>query len=700
MCNLSFFKIATIILVCLIGMEACQSATDELEEALDLAGQNRQELEEVLTHYQQIDKDTLKYKAACFLIKNMRWHVNDGMVHSENKEFDQYLHNADSIYYRIMTTIKDPKEQERSLKEEEIAFRERSGELSEPLGAFQKSIVLDINNLNARFLIMHINYMVERWKNSVFAQNISFENFCEYLLPYRAMPGGDCINSELLSNLMCYQLTQGNTLNIGETVKRYNKYMSAIRGLVGLPCREGMLGWRDIFLSYPHDCVSQCEFQTQILRTCGIPSAMVFCVANREFVGRHHYCVALDSVGNRIAMNAESNYLGKKNWGYSLGYRLNCFQYMFGAQKDSPYMLRGKGEALPPDFRSPAIKEVTPDLRTTVSLSLKVPAKIKNRLAWLYTYSRSKGYIAVTWGEINPNTQEACFKYVIPGIFYFPAYLNADGKPCFWGEPLFVERKGNVGEWKSLDKLLQHQKDTSVVLTRKFPRKPPMKRLAEEIVGSKFYGANREDGRDKEELYCISECPGDCLNEYHLQNSKAFRYYIYESVNRKSEIAILEYLADTSWHYANTAAPLPKEIFSPADTLQPFGQWVKLLPEKPDHSQEFDENIQTTSYRERVVFRLDQPKVVNCIRVAPLSADNGIKPDEDYDLFYWDKDWQLYAKKTSRYNYLEFENLPAKRLYWLRNNTRGKEEVPFVIIDGKQEFVYYDVFTSPSDLLD
>lgn len=69
-------------------------------------------------------------------------------------------------------------------------------------------------------------------------------------------------------------------------------------------------------------------------------------------------------------------------------------------------------------------------------------------------------------------------------------------------------------------------------------------------------------------------------------------------------------------------------------------------------------------------------------------------------MFYWDKGWQLYAKKTSRYNYLEFENLPAKRLYWLRNNTRGKEEVPFVIIDGKQEFVYYDVFTSPSDLLD
>ncbi len=44
-----------------------------LDDALQCAGQNRQELEKVLEYYQN---DSLKYRTACFLIENMSRHFS------------------------------------------------------------------------------------------------------------------------------------------------------------------------------------------------------------------------------------------------------------------------------------------------------------------------------------------------------------------------------------------------------------------------------------------------------------------------------------------------------------------------------------------------------------------------------------------------------------------------------------------------
>ena len=46
-----------------------------LEVALQSADNNRKELEKVLCHYQKNPADSLKYKAACFLIENMPFYT-------------------------------------------------------------------------------------------------------------------------------------------------------------------------------------------------------------------------------------------------------------------------------------------------------------------------------------------------------------------------------------------------------------------------------------------------------------------------------------------------------------------------------------------------------------------------------------------------------------------------------------------------
>jgi hypothetical protein len=62
----------------------------EIESALKQAGDNRIELETVLNHYRDNPVDSLKYKAACFLIANMS-------IHYQIKGHEYFYYFMDSL---------------------------------------------------------------------------------------------------------------------------------------------------------------------------------------------------------------------------------------------------------------------------------------------------------------------------------------------------------------------------------------------------------------------------------------------------------------------------------------------------------------------------------------------------------------------------------------------------------------------------
>ena len=73
---------------------------------------------------------------------------------------------------------------------------------------------------------------------------------------------------------------------------------------------------------------------------------------------------------------------------------------------------------------------------------------------------------------------------------------------------------------------------------------------------------------------------------------------------------------------------------------------------------------------------------------SPLNADNGIRSGDTYELFYWRDGWQSCGVEVAEYEYVQFDKVPRNKLYWLKNHTQGKEEMPFVIADGEQRFIY------------
>ena len=147
-----YFLFYTLLLV------ACKGIADnELNEALIAAKENKKELLKVLEHYQN---DSLKLKAAVFLIKNMTY--KGSVYYPERKKIHQIKKEA------IVQGFLD----ETSLKEAEENIQNFS---------FQK----DIEYITANYLIKNIDLAFEVWNKRTWAKKYSFNEFCEYVLPYR-----------------------------------------------------------------------------------------------------------------------------------------------------------------------------------------------------------------------------------------------------------------------------------------------------------------------------------------------------------------------------------------------------------------------------------------------------------------------------------------------------------------------------------
>lgn len=150
-------------ILCLLGT-GCVSRSN-LEEALCAAGNNRVQLEQVLKHYSKVPEDSLKYKAACFLIRNMPGHGwYDGC------ELDGYKRWVDSIY-----------------ADKDFIFRMvlYDAYLRQPGALEGLEWHEDVATLDSVFLIAHIDSVFSGVKRRPWLKEFTFEQLCEYVLPYR-----------------------------------------------------------------------------------------------------------------------------------------------------------------------------------------------------------------------------------------------------------------------------------------------------------------------------------------------------------------------------------------------------------------------------------------------------------------------------------------------------------------------------------
>ena len=65
-------------------------------------------------------------------------------------------------------------------------------------------------------------------------------------------------------------------------------------------------------------------------------------------------------------------------------------------------------------------------------------------------------------------------------------------------------------------------------------------------------------------------------------------------------------------------------------------------------------------------------------------ARSFLEDGQEYELFYWDDDWQSFGKATGGDAALVFDDVPAGGLYWLVGTDSDREERIFTIEERVQ----------------
>lgn len=150
----------------------------DVKKAIKLSGNNKMELVNTITHYKTNPADSLKLKAAYFLIANMV-----GLV-SLNEESVK----GNEFYYNLLDSVRMKQPVNKRLSAILIAST-----LDDVLKTMPKSIsptnqtyTPDLLKVTSKFLIENIDNAFHVWEQKPWAKSINFHDFCEYILPYRS----------------------------------------------------------------------------------------------------------------------------------------------------------------------------------------------------------------------------------------------------------------------------------------------------------------------------------------------------------------------------------------------------------------------------------------------------------------------------------------------------------------------------------
>lgn len=663
---------------------------------------NKWELYSTLAYYKYIDRDTLKYKAACFLIENMPYHYSHKRIHKDNDTLKQWLRETDSIYYSIVKGYRMNNFPWDTLWHIKKARREiiEADTLPDPVVDY--NMLCDIKELDFDFLTEHIDNAFRVWHESPFACNLTFEEFKEYILPYRSVEGyGFNETGKTYYDLFAKYVMSDSTADLRTTVQYYNAAINNLRDMNGKTHRTRLAGVYDLFSRDFHGCIDVASYGCNILRACGLPVVVEHNICYRSLSGRHYHCsVYNDSTDTWQTFNAESSLPGDGDWDFAE--TANVYRSTYAAQKDTPPFLKAEGEYVPSILNDPCIKDVTAYLAKTASVTLPFHESTNSNLAYLATYSRNwQGVIPVTWGIIDRSRSEVTFSNAMPGLLYFPIYYPDEHSRTF-GQPFYIEMLDSVPVIREIPYIDDADTSrTSVILTRKYPRKPNMRRVAEELVGGCVLGSRKGDFTDAVTLLEIKEPPQPSLLTYPLSNVGNYKSYRFQASKEHphAHISMLEWLTSESYGYSNTMLPMRRHVLSPSDTIAVNSEknLMRLMDaEKWDDMSwkaEYDGNMQTApSAYPNITLKLKEPQVVTYVRFSPKNADNGICAGDEYELRYWDDGWMSCGTAKAEYEYIEFNNVPHGKLYWLVNLSHGKEEMPFVLDErNRQIFIYYDI---------
>ena len=624
-----------------------------LEVALQSAEDNEGELHKVIRHYQKYPADSLKYKAACFLIENIPFYF-----YSEGEQLENY-----KSYYAWLKTSK--------------------GKVSEQVADSVKKVFglmqvpknkRDIIEIDSAYLCHNIDWAFKVWQEQQWGKNISFETFCEYLLHYRIADEPLAYWRETYYekyNSLLDSLRMSDSLDIEDPVVAANFLISKLPDknyyyTSVTPYPFGHIGPEYVqYLS--GTCREVTDFAVYLFRALGIPCAIDFVPVRSYINAGHFWLTTWNKDGEEYMTDFPQKLVPvRENWWYRWDDSSKVYRYTFSANREMYEQMAKYGEELYPFWRLPKFIDVTHEygyyLKEELVIPLEKQYKVKRsgKIAYLCVSDRDR-WTPVDWTEYDAG--HLAFRYVRKGTFMRAATYE-NGVLCFLTDPFYIDKQSN--EICYYPVTIEKQ---DVVLYAKcdIGREDIYRNR---MLGGVFEGSNHPDFLEKDTLFIIQSKPERLSTTVKSWSDKEYRYLRYfgpaKGSCNVSEVAFYEkndtvalsgkiigtpgcYQHDGTHEYTNI---FDGKTWTSFDYFKPTGGWAGL---------DLGRKVRV----ERIVY-------------TPRNRDNYVRPGDVYELFYCDNDWKSAGKIKATADSLVFRDIPANALLLLRNHTRGLDERIFI----------------------
>lgn len=616
--------------------------TPGVEEALSKAGSNRNELFQVIKHYQN-GTDSLKLKAALFLIENMT---------------DKHYFTGQAVdeYYTFIDSVYQIRQEEYDIPAIYDEFKKKAKYLQE-----NPTINQDVQNLSADYLIENIEEAFAVWDRP-WNRHLSFEEFCELILPYR-------IGSEIPETWRQLYRERFEQFLLSDTIRTALQACTAINNelikqtihiastsVLSISLRPTTLA--NIKFGLCGDYANQAVFA---MRSTGIPVAIEIVPHWGDNNNSHVFNVVYDNNGTShdfsgSEQNPDEHLIRFKNA------IPKVYRKTFGKQASSLAMLHGN-EAIPPFFMNPNLSDVTDNYPFigAKDITIPLPEQPNRRFAYLCVFD-PHGWTPVAWGTVAGNKAE--FKAIGLNIVYQTAlYRNDKLEPI--GDPFLLDTLG-------LSFYTPQAETMEYVLERKHKDAKHLDYLPPIMIGGKIQGANRPDFSDAVTFYTFTEEPDFKFTTITTDNRTPVKYVRYLSSDQTCGN-----MAELEFYTADNDTPLKGKVTGDYEPSIYYPRYGARMMFDGDPLTFFHSN-DTLSWGG---LELEHPTAISKIRYIIRNDDNGIRKGHEYELFYMDKgNWKSLGKQIAIENdRLLYKQMPKGALYWLRDYTKGKAERMFEI---------------------
>ena len=385
---------------------------NETEAALSEAGEARAKLEQALLHY-QARGEMRKLAAVEFLIQNM---PGRGYARLGFKKADGVEVPFEALDYA-------------NLKEAEVAFAALEKEHGS-LNYGKVDGVLDFQTMTAEFLIENTDLAFEAWQSKPWAKQLSFDAFCEHILPYRCSDEPlDAWRKPLMEKFAHLESELSDPLNAGEASGK-------ISGEV-----HKMVRFWDLYYLHPTDQGYSEMLASGTGRCEDISNMISFANRANGIAVASDYTPAWANRDNNHAWNAVLGPDGRGNAPIH-NVAAKVYRKTYARQKDCWADKAGPNEQIPRWLARRHYIDVTDQYfdTTDVRVELTTPAPQHSTLAYLCVFNGGE-WIAIQGGEVENGV--ATFERMGRGILLLPAWY--DGSQLIpAAAPLTIEADGKL----------------------------------------------------------------------------------------------------------------------------------------------------------------------------------------------------------------------------------------------------------------